>query len=204
MTFIMNLKKKFLAAVLGGAMLFTGSQALANPAEFPHMPMNQEQIAENISGWVNHLSAEYGVDTAQVEQALKDGVHIRDVQYAAIISKLSGKSFSEVLAMKMDWVQVAKKLGVTREQFKDFYRQKMSEKLAQDAFTDVKTVQSLIKDGYNPKDIVIAGKIANAAGKDIKSVLSKRKINNTWGDVAKSFGVDAYKVMPPEPEQTDE
>ncbi|MBR2519081.1 MAG: hypothetical protein IKE46_04760 [Selenomonadaceae bacterium] len=200
----MNLKKKFLAAVLGGAMLFSGSQALANPAEFQHMPMNQEQIAENISGWVNHLSAEYGVDSAQVEQALKNGVHIRDVQYAAIISKLSGKSFSEVLAMKMDWLQVAKKLGVTREQFENFYREKMSEKLAQDAFTDVKTVQSLIKDGYNPQDIIIAGKIANAAGKDIKSVLSKRKINNTWIDVAKSFGVDAHKFMPPKPEQTRE
>lgn len=199
----MNFKKKFLAGLLGGALLLTGSQALANPHEF--MPMNHEQIAEkNIGGWVKHLSDEYGVDSAQVEEALKNGVHIRDVQFAAVLSKLSGKNFSDVLAMKVDWFQVAEKLGVTREQMEEFHRQQMSAKLAKESFTDVKTVQSLLKDGYHPQDITVAGKIAKAAGKDIKSVLSKRKINNTWGDVAKSFGLDAKKFMPPEPNQPRE
>ena len=33
--------------------------------------MTQEQAAENLSGWVKHFSDEYGVDSAQVETALK-------------------------------------------------------------------------------------------------------------------------------------
>ena len=200
---MLNFKKKFLAGLLGGALLLTNSQALANRPAPPPM-MNHEQSAENLNGWVKHLSEEYGADPAQVEEALKNGVHIHDVQYAAILSKLSGKSFSDVLAMKLDWYQVAEKLGVTREQLEEFHRQQMSAKLAKESFTDVKTVQSLLKDGYHPQDIAVAGKIANAAGKDIKSVLSKRKINNTWGDVAKSFGLDAHKFMPPEPNQPRE
>ncbi|MBR1646966.1 MAG: hypothetical protein IJ685_09345 [Selenomonadaceae bacterium] len=197
---MLNFKKKFLTGLLSGALLLTGSQAFANPSEMPPpMMMNEEQVAENLNGWVKHFTDEYGVDSAQVEAALKDGVNIRDVQFAAVLSKLSGKSFSDVLAMKTDWFQVAEKLGVTRAQVEEFTRQQMSAKLAKESFTDVKTVQSLIKDGYHPQDIAMAGKIANAAGKDIKSVLSKRKINNTWGDVAKSFGLDAKKFMPPEP-----
>ena len=200
---MLNFKKKFLAGLLSGALLLTGSQALANPSEMPPPPpmMNQEQVAENLSGWVKHFSDEYGVDSAQVETALKNGVNIRDVQFAAVLSKISGKSFSDVLAMKTDWFQVAEKLGVTRQQIEEFTRQQMSAKLAKESFTDVKTVESLIKDGYHPQDIAMAGKIAHAAGKDIKSVLSKRKINNTWGDVAKSFGLDAKKFMPPDPNQ---
>ena len=103
--------------------------------------------------------------------------------------------------MKVDWHQVADKLGITREQIDEFYHQQMDMRLAKEAEVDVKTVQSLLKDGYHPHDITIAGKIAKAAGKDIKSVLNKRKINNTWGDVAKSFGLDAHRFMPPAPEQ---
>ena len=197
-----NFKKKFLAGILSGALLLTGAQAFANPPEPPQWTAEDErQAAENISGWVNYLSDEFGADPAQVEDALNRGVHIRDIQYAALLSKLSGKSFSDVLAMKLDWFQVAEKLGVTREQIEKFYRQQMDTRLAKNAEVDVKTVQSLLKDGYAPHDIMIAGKIAKSAGKDIKAVLGKRKINNTWSDVAKSFGVDIHKVMPPEAER---
>ena len=63
----------------------------------------------------------------------------------------------------------------------------------------MQTFRALLKDGYNHRDIDIAGKIAKASGKNIKTVLAKREINNTWADVAKSFGVDLKKIMPPPP-----
>ena len=192
----MSLKKK-VAIILSGALLFTGA-APVFAAPHPHA-MNVEEnqeFAANIDGWTTYLTEKYGVDASQVRAALTRGVHIRDIQIAAMLSKLSGKSFSDVLAMKMDWQQVAEKLGVTREKIDELYRQQMDEQLAHVSNVDVKTVQSLLKDGYNPRDIAIAGRIAKAAGKDIKSVLAKRKINNTWRDVAKSFGVDVHKLMP--------
>ena len=197
----MNVRKKFLAGLLGGALLMTGGQAFATPPEMPDDDNNwQAEEAAHIGGWAKYFSEKYGVDSAQVEQALNDGVHIEDVRHAAILSKLSGKSFSDVLAMKVDWWQVADKLGVSHEQIKEFFKQEREESFAKHAGIDVKTLRGLIKDGYDIRDIGIAGKIAQAAGKDIKSVLGKRKINNTWEDVAKSFGVDLKKIMPPPPE----
>ena len=194
----MSIKKKILAGLLSGALLLTGSQALANPPEMPDRDKFwEEEAAAHMGDRAKYISEKYGVDAAQVEAAFKDGVYVEDIKNAAILSKLSGKSFSEVLAMKVDWAQVAEKLGVTREQLKAFHEQERDEHFAKRAGIDVKTLQSLIKDGYAPHDIMIAGKIAQASNKNIKSVLDKRKINNTWEDVAKSLGVDMKKIMPP-------
>ena len=193
-----DFKKKFIAGLLGGALLLTGTQTFANPPEPPEQDNAwQEEAAANIGGWAKYFSDKYGVDSAQVESAMNDGVHIEDIRNAAILSKLSGKSFSDVLAMRVDWAQVADKLGVTREQLKNFYEQERDEAFAKRAGIDVSTFKSLVKDGYDPRDIDIAGKIAKASNKNIKDVLGKRKINNTWDDVAKSFGVDMKQIMPP-------
>lgn len=195
-----NFSKKILAGLLGGALLFTGVQTFAAPDTAPDKdaPRHMERVRDD-GKLAKHLSEKYGVDSAQVESALKDGVHIEDVRTAAILAKLSGKSFSEVLAMKVDWPQVAQQLGVSREQFKNFIEQERHEALAKRTGLDVNTLKSLLKDGYDPRDIDIAAKIAKASGKSVKSVLEKRKINNTWEDVAKSFGVDMKQIMPPPP-----
>ncbi len=196
-----NFTKKFLVGLLGGAMLFAGTQAFAAQPEMADRDNSwQEEAATKIGGWAKYFSDKYGIDSAQIEKALNDGVHIDDVRNAAILAKLSGKNFSDVLAMKVDWPQVAEKLGVTHEQIKNFYEQERDEAFAKRAGIDVQTFKSLIKDGYRPRDIDIAGRIAKASGKNIKTVLDKRKINNTWDDVAKSFGVDMEKIMPPPPE----
>lgn len=193
----MNIKKKILTGLLSGALLLTGSQALANPPEMPDDDKFwEEEASSHMGGRAKYISEKYGVDAAQVEAAFKDGVHFGDVKFAAALAKLSGKSFSEVLAMKVDWFQVAEKLGVTREQMKNFFEQERDEHFAKMAGVDAKTFKSLLSDGYNPHDIMIAGKLAQASNKNIKSVLDKRKINNTWDDVAKSLGVDLKKLMP--------
>lgn len=195
-----NFSKKILAGLLGSAIILASSQALAAPSEMPgHGKDWQQEAATNIDGWSKYFSEKYGVEPAQIEQALKDGVHIEDIHSAAVLSKISGKSFSDVLAMKVDWPQVAENLGVTREQLAEFAKQEREKMLAKRSGIDVATLKSLLKEGYNPRDIDIAGKIAKAANKDIKTVLAKRTINNTWNDVAKSFGVDMKKIMPPPP-----
>ena len=193
-----NFTKKILAGILGGTLIFTGAQALAAEPDASDIDRAwQEEAAQNIGGWAKYFSDKYGIDAAQIEQAMHNGVHIEDIKHAAVLSKLSGKNFSDVLAMKVDWSQIADKLGVTHEQIKNFYEQERDEAFAKRAGIDIGTFKSLLKDGYDPRDIDIAGKIAKASGKDIKTVLGKRKINNTWGDVAKSFGVDMKQIMPP-------
>ena len=193
-----NFKRKLLAGILSGALIFTGAQALAAPDE-PDEPdaVWQEEAAANRGGWAKYFAEHYGVDAAQIEQALNDRVHIEDIRSAAILAKLSGKNFSDVLAMKVDWPQVADKLGVSHEQVRKFYDDERDEFFAKRTGLDVNTFKGLLKDGYHPRDIDIAARIAKASGKPVKSVLEKRKINNTWGDVAKSFGVDIKTIMPP-------
>ncbi len=199
-----NFSKKIIAGLLGGALLFTGVQTFAAPDTAPDKDAPRHMMKVRDDGKLaKHLSEKYGVDAAQVESALKDGVHIEDVKTAAVLAKLSGKSFSEVLTMKVDWPQVAEKLGISREEVKKFLEQERDEALAKRTGLDVNTLQSLIKDGYDPRDIDIAAKIAKASGKNVKTVLEKRKINNTWEDVAKSFGVDIKKIMPPPPHHRD-
>ena len=191
----MNIKKKLLVGLLSGAMIFSGSQTFANENEMPEYDWQAHEQAD-VSFWTKAVAERYGVDAAQVKAAIDNGVHFEDIQHAAVLAKLSGKSFSEVLAMRVDWMQVAQKLGVTREQVENFYKQEREKHFAKRANIDVKTLQALLKDGYDPRDIEIAGKIAKASDKNIKSVLDKRKINNSWEDVAKSFGVDMKKIMP--------
>lgn len=191
-----NFKKKILAGLLSGALILAGSQALAAPDDMPGNDMRQEEEASR-ADWAKFIAERYNVDSAQVEKALNDGVSIDDIKQAAVLAEISGKSFSEVLGMKVSWMQVAEKLGVTHEQIVEYYKQDRDEFFAKQSGVDVKTLQSLRKDGYHPHDIRIAAKIAKASNKNIKSVLEKRKINNTWDDVAKSFGVDMKKIMPP-------
>ena len=193
----MNFKKKLLAGILGGAMLFSFSTSFAAPAE---MTQGDEIYAEESFAHkgdrAKYFSERYGVSSAQIEQAFKNGAHPEDIKQAAILAKLSGKNFSDVLAMKADWPQVAQKLGVTRAQVDEFIKQERTEFFIKKTGLDANTFQSLLKEGYKPHDIAVAAGIAKAANKNVKSVLEKRKINNTWNDVAKSFGVDLKKIMP--------
>ena len=197
-----TLKKKILAGLLSGAIIFTGGLAINSVqaadnskqqkierqrGERPQM--SEEQRAQRIK----EFSERYGVNQSEVETALKNRVHFEDLKTAAVLSKLSGKSFSEVLAMKTDWRQVAEKLGVSREQFENYKKNEMLEGLAKFSKLDKKTVESLLKDNYSPHDITFAGLIANESGKNVKSILAKKKINNDWEDVAKEFNVDLSK-----------
>ena len=215
-----NLKKKLLAGILSGAMIFTGGFAVNSAQAQPPADEQQEidgrgerpefggrrherpqMTEEQRTERIKEIAERLGVDQAEIEEAFKNHVRFEDIRSAAVLAKISGKSFSEVLAMKTDWQQVAEKLGVTREQVEEYARNERLEELAKHSKLDTKTVDSLLKEKYDPRDITVAGIIANASGKNIKSVLAKRKINNSWEDVAKEFNVDLKEIMKPKHER---
>lgn len=204
-----SLKKKILAGILSGAILMTSGLAL-NGVEAAHFDGGKgrphfEQFDENherpqlteeqIAKASKEIASRYGVSQTEVAAAIREKNNFGDIKHAATLAKLSGKSFAEVLAMKSDWHAVAEKLGVTREQFDAFIKDEMLTGLAQKSKLDKSTVESLLKDKYDPRDICVAGMIANASGKNVKTVLAKRKINNNWEDVAKEFNVDLQKIF---------
>ena len=205
-----KIKQKILAGILSGAMIF-GSGVAINSAyaeppaeeqqEFDNKPERQQMNEEQLNDYAKKLAEYYGLDQSEIATALQNRVHFDDIRNAATLAKISGKSFSEVLAMKVDWRQVAEKLGVTREQVEEFMKNERFEGLVQNSKLDRKTVESLLNEHYDPRDITVAGIIANASGKNVKSILAKRKINNSWDDVAKEFGVDLQKLIRPNHER---
>ena len=100
-----DLKKKFIAGILSGALIFTGGFAI-HSAQAADNSANQQQkfekhqrggnfkmTDEQRSQRIKEFADYYGVNQSEVEAALKNHVHFDDLKNAAILSKLSGKSF---------------------------------------------------------------------------------------------------------------
>ena len=200
-----KLKTKVLAGILGGFFLATNIFSVgevyaaeqnkdSENAEVFVMQKRPELTDEQAKNFAEEISKFYGVNSSEVETALKEHTYFRDIRHAATLAKISGKSFAEVLSMKSDWWQVAEKLGVTLEQINRELDDEMFISIANDIGADKKIVAELWQKGYNPHDIYTAGIIAKLSGKNIKNILEKRKINNTWGDVAKEFKVSPEKL----------
>ena len=144
-----------------------------------------------------HIAASFGVDEKQVKSALDDKRDFRDIGQAAMLAKISGKSFADVLALKTDdkdWRTIEESLGVTREKVRQLRIEMTAKDLTRDGVIDAEGALKLLKDGYEPWDISCASILAEAAGKDIQSVLDLKKINNRWGNVADQLGVDRKEL----------
>lgn len=104
--------------------------------------------------------------------------------------------------MKTDdkhWPEVGKALGVTREQISAQMNEMTATRMAERGNVDKDTALKLLNNGYQPRDIGMAGKLAKISGKDIQAVLDMKKINNHWGDVAEQLGVDREQLRPERP-----
>ncbi|MDT8902771.1 hypothetical protein [Anaeroselena agilis] len=176
------------AFVLAGAALSPLAQAAGPEKTRPAIEKRQfdpDKAAQR-------LSETYGIAKDTVLARLNNGANIRDVNRAAFLAKASGKTLDEVLDLKTgdnNWKDVAKTLGVTREQAKATFRGLSADKLNAKLGFDRATVLGLLEQGYKSRDIAVAGLLAENADKTPASVLEMKKINNTWRDVAQSLGV---------------
>ena len=180
----------------GGIGAYAASADTENPKaqkqqarpNFKQMPqVSKEELAAKIA-------KDFNVKDSEVLKALNNNTDMRDIGHAAMLAKISGKSFSNILAMKSDWRDVEKKLGITREDIRKEQLRTTALRVAENGNIDSASAEKLLNDGYSPMDIEVAARIANAAGKDIDTVLAARKINNQWRDVAKDFGVDEQTI----------
>ena len=207
------MKKKLLAGMMAGALLAgTGFGVLSGQAQAadkgtrfgqqhmqaphdgqpPMMNMNSAEVAKQ-------LHDTFGVSEAEVKSALDEKHNFHDVGQAAMLAKISGKSFKDVLAMKTNgkhWPEIGKELGVTAEQVQAQMNELTAERMAKKGEIAKERALALLKDGYQPQDIGMAAKLAKLSGKDVQAVLDMKKINNRWSDVAKQLGVDEAKLRP--------
>ena len=196
------LSKKMVVGLMAGAVLVTGAmgsytaQAATHTndrqegqqKQGKHQPpkMDTEKVAQD-------MSTAFGVNKDEIVTAINNKKDIRDISCAAMLAKISGKSFTDVMNLKTDsnkWTDVEKTLGVSHEQVKAAQDDMMAGMLEKRAGVAKDKAASLLQNGYKIHDIASAGILAKTSGKDIDTVLSMKKINNSWKDVASALGVD--------------
>ncbi len=184
---------KTVIAVALGALLIIGAAApIFAQAQNDQARQAKVQRQYDPAKAAAHIANVYGLDQATVLASLNGGASPRDVNRAAFLAKASGKSFEEVLALKKSdntWRDVARSIGVTREQMKAARQAMTADRLSAKLGLDHGTVAGLLGQGYKARDIAMAGLLAGNTDKTIGSVLDLKKINNTWRDVAASLGV---------------
>ena len=207
-----SMKKKLLAGVVAGAVLTgiglnaTSVKAAENMQRQTPPPMHQAgkmgqhpPVQMSADEAAKNIHETFGVDEAEVKAAITAHKDFRDIGQAAMLSKISGKSFKDVLAMKTEknnWPEIGKSLGVTREQVQTQMLTMQALHIEKKANVDKQRVLALLKNGYQARDIECAGLLAKAAGKDVQAVLDMKKINNRWTDVAAELGVDKSVLRP--------
>lgn len=158
----------------------------------PMMKMDADTMAKQIHDT-------FGVSEKEVKTAINEDKDFHDIGQAAMLAKISGKSFKDVLAMKTDdkhWPEIGQELGVTPDQIHAQMNVMTAERMAQRGNIDKDMALKLLNDGYRSHDIVMAAKLAKLSNKDIQTVLDMKKINNRWGDVAQQLGIDRAQLRP--------
>lgn len=192
-----GLTKKILTGLIAGTLIFSGvGEVSAEP--------NQKQTEEQINSWVKGTSAWSGVSEKEIQNAIQEGKSYEDINFAAMLSKISGKSLNQILSMKSDWFDVMKKLGITREKYESTLQEMMIKDIAASAELDEATVKNLLANHYHPRDIRIAGRFAKACGKNVQEILDMKKINQRWIDIADELKVDKNLIRPRNPMEEEE
>lgn len=148
--------------------------------------MSPEQAAQR-------LSETFGIDKATILKYNTNGMSYKDISKAAFFANASGKSIEDVISLKTPtntWKDVATTLGITKEQMQAARQNMVANGLNKKIGLDKQTTLDLLHDGYHARDIGMAAELAKNTSKPIVEVLSLKKINNTWSNVATTLGVD--------------
>ncbi len=186
-------KKRLLSGMLAGAVLLAGTISYAGAAAAQDNGqanarmerrdnMRPGQMPQLDAGKIaKHVAEQFGVKESEVLAALNDRRNFRDIAYTAMLAKISGKSFSDVLAMKTKdnhWRDVQKSLGVTKEQMRAEQIEMTAAHLALSGDLTRAQAKEMLQNGYRPMDIAMAARIAKEKNEDIQIVLDSKKLNN--------------------------
>lgn len=184
------IKKKTIIAVLLSGFVLANAAALpvtqASPANGgPPECQPDKMIQRMVDDW--------GVEKTDVDKYLQQGVNPHDLMHAALVAKAGNKSLPEVLSLKTlanTWSDVEQSWGITKQQIRALRDDMLAVKMAKDLSIPKETVVDLLQAGYIPPDIEMASVLAKSTQKPVTDILSLKKINNNWSDVAQSLGVD--------------
>ena len=164
------------------------------PPQQTEMKMDKHpQVQMSADEQAKYVSEVFGVSEAEVKQEIAKKTDLFDIGQAAMLAKLSGKPFQNVMQMKekgKDWPEIVDTLGITDQQLQAGLMDMVVLHISMRGDVDENTARALLQKGYEPHDIEMAGVIAKAAHKDVQSVLDSKQDNKSWEAVADEFGVD--------------
>jgi hypothetical protein len=182
--------KKNLVAVLVGTFIMVG---VAIPYIGEAAPMQGEPPKCGPDMMIQRMTDDFGLNKDEVAKYVNQKVDHRELMHAAMLTKISGKSLTDILSMKTlakTWEDIEQTLGVTKEQIHAFRENAIATKLASNLAVSKDVVAALMKKGYHPNDISVATILSKETKKPLAKILSMKAINNSWSDVAKSLGVN--------------
>lgn len=192
-------KNKLMAMVAGTFIIASvASPFIVQASEVQQPPTRQHQKSEKLrqitpEQSAQRLSATFGIEQATILQYNANGMSFKDIGRAAFLANASGKSLADVITHKTannNWKDVSKDLGITKEQMHAAGQNMVANHLNQKTGLAKKITLDLLQQGYHPQDIGMAAELTKNTNKPITEILSLKKINNRWSDVASSLGVD--------------
>lgn len=190
------MNKKTIASLVAGVFILGGAitpfiaqaadQSSCDRPTWGHHQMDPDKFAQKIADT-------YGINKDELLKYQQEGIHFRDLSKAAFLAKASDKSLKEVMEIKTfdnTWKDVAATLGVTREKVRAIHQEMAAAQLEAKLTIPKQSSLDLMSQGYRPHDIAVANQLSINTGKPITDILSMRKINNTWYDVAQTIGID--------------
>ncbi|VBB06411.1 Hypothetical protein LUCI_1642 [Lucifera butyrica] len=187
--------QKSIIALLTGAVILAGAvspfivQAAQTADQLP--AVHQQQLsADEMAARTADI---FDIDQSAILKYHSQGYTFSDLNRAAFLAKAGGKSLDEVLTAKTagsTWKDVCVQLGITKEQMKATHQDIMATQLNKKLGFNKQTTLSLLQQGYHIGDITVATQLALNSNKSVTEILSLKKINNTWHDVAQSIGID--------------
>ena len=193
------LSKGTIAAMVAGTFIMAAAASpfivQASEIQQPTMKQHQKQERQQVTPEkiAQHLSATLGVDQATILHYNANGMNFKDIGQAAFLANASSKSLDDVISHKTtdnSWKDVATTMGITKEEIHAAHQNMIANGLNKKTGLDKQITLDLLNQGYHPQDIAIASKLATNTNKPINEVLSMKKINNRWSDVANTLGVD--------------
>lgn len=201
--FMKILSRNAIAAIVAGTFIMAAAASpfIVQAAEIEQPPVGQHQTDhKNLKNHkvdptqvAQRLSDIFGIDKEVILKYNTNGMSFKDIRRAAFLANASGQSLEDVISHKTpdnNWKDVATTLGITKEQMRATRQNMVANDLNKKIGLDKQTTLDLLQTGYHGRDIGMASELAKNTNKPIAEVLSMRKINNTWFDVATTLGVD--------------